>query len=72
MFDQTVLQMGFWATWLLIPVIFEEIPMIINFIRLLHHHKIRKKPLCQIFCQYYQLLFRLIIHPKHFIDALNR
>ncbi|MEK3627080.1 TIGR03111 family XrtG-associated glycosyltransferase, partial [Lactobacillus crispatus] len=43
MFDQTVLQMGFWATWLLIPVIFEEIPMIINFIRLLHHHKIRKK-----------------------------
>ena len=43
MFDQTVLQMGFWATWLLIPVIFEEIPLIINFIRLLHHHKIRKK-----------------------------
>ena len=43
MFDQTVLQMGFWATWVLIPVIFEEIPMIINFIRLLHHHKIRKK-----------------------------
>ena len=63
MFDQTVLQMGFWATWLLIPVIFEEIPMIIKF---------AKKPLCQIFCQYYQLLFRLIIHPKHFIDALNR
>lgn len=43
MFNQTVLQMGFWATWLLIPVIFEGVPMIINFIQLLYYHRIHKK-----------------------------
>ena len=42
MFDQTILQMGFWITWLLIPVIFEGIPMIINFFQLLYYYKKRK------------------------------
>lgn len=45
MFDQTIIQMGFWLTWLLIPVLFEGIPTLINVVRIITHHQHHRWPL---------------------------
>lgn len=39
MLSQTVVQMGFWLTWMIIPLLFEGIPTIINVGRILFHSR---------------------------------
>lgn len=56
MFNQSTFQISFWVTWLIIPVLFEGIPLIINFFHLLYNSKKRKETPLPDFLPYLSII----------------